>query len=273
MTEALITTEPFMGLEIRIVHDNPDRPAIPLHDIARATGYDPDNLNRLFKRNRELLNENARNVKFASGDQVAPVSNICLDREGVMGILMKLDYVRIKDQERKDKILAFQRWAKTTLSEMQIQSKIVKDHGDEWSSIAIEHLKFAGFLSHHPNVDPGLSLAIGIREAEKATGRDLSPYKKLIPPAGESFGDYVTVTQIAMSIDMRAHEVNRYLERMGFQYRDGSGEYFLTQKGCEYGRVFPLAASSGHTGYFLKWRRSIITASRMRENRPCRIRE
>jgi len=273
--EALtIINETFMGLEIRIVQIDPNHPAIPLTDIARATGYDPSNLTRLFKRNEELLQDNAQNVKLVSGDQVAPINHICLEREGVMGILMKLDYVRIKDPERKEKIIQFQRWAKKKLAEMQIQSTIVKDHGEGWSDIAIEHMKFAGFLNQNPGIDKSLCMAIAIREAEKATGRDLTPYKKLIPSTSTVCVDveYITASQIGARIRMSAEEVNRYLRTTGFQYRDDTGAHYLTEKGSDYGRVFPLAAASGHTGYFIKWKPAVIQASRMIENRPLRIR-
>lgn len=273
MTKALtILKDQFMGLEIRIVMIDPDHPSIPLTDIAKATGYDPSNMTRLYKRNKKLLEDNAQNVKLVSGDQVAPINHICLEREGVIGILMKLDYVRIKDPERKTKIIEFQKWAKKKLAEMQIQSTIVKETGERWSDVAIEHMKFAGFLTQSPNVDPGLCMAIAIREAEKATGKDLTQYKKLIPPASTGYSEYLTVSAIAASIHMTAEEVNRYLVNNGYQFRDDSGTHYLTEKGSEYGRVFPLAARSGHVGYFIKWRREIIEASRMIQNRPCRIR-
>ena len=275
MTEALITTENFMGLEIRIVGSETDHPAIPLTDIANATGYDPSNLTKLYKRNQELLKENAQMVKLASGAQVAPISHICLEREGVIGILMKLDYVRIKDPERKRKIVEFQRWAKQRLAEMQIQSKIVKDHGEGWSSVAMEHINFANLLSQHSGItDPGMCLAIGIREAEKATGVDLTAYKKLIPPAqATNQEEYFTAGRIGKEVGRTAREVNRYLETTGFLYQAEDGTYYLTNKGSEYGKLFPGAFGSGHCGYFIMWRRSIIAAARMKENSPYRIRE
>jgi hypothetical protein len=96
----------------------------------------------------------------------------------------------------------------------------------------------------------------------------------LDPAAAAPPGDlFITVSQIAGIVRMRAEEINRYLERNGYQVRDDSGQYLLTDKGAKFGRVFPYGARSGHIGEFIKWDRAVIRDSKMIENRPLRIPE
>ena len=162
---------------------------------------------------------------------------------------------------------------------MQVQTKIVppmavsKDPGEGWSAIAIGHLNFAKEIARqNPEMDPGMCLAVGIRQAERATGMDLSAYKKLIPPApGQYQEEYLTATAIGREIGRTAQEVNRYLQKWGYVYRGEDDVLYMTNLGADYGKVFAGAFDSGHNGYFIKWKRTIIAAARMRQNSPHRI--
>lgn len=91
----LTTTEMFHEIPVRIVHGEKG-PMIPLVDIAYGIGYDRISLHRLYKRNSELFENYHGVVVMTAG--ATEQEHLCFTRDGVIGILMKLDYRRIKIQ-------------------------------------------------------------------------------------------------------------------------------------------------------------------------------
>lgn len=269
-------------------------PAIPATDIAAALGCTRKNITQIIKNNPHLF----KGVSITSTLQTegGPQAATCLTRDGVIGILMRVHPSGSKSEQGKDKIEKFQQWARDTLSkEMQIQSQLPQAHQADkaWSDTAGEHIRFARTIARELNLEEGMCLEVAIRQIEQETGKNLSQYRKLIlpsppaqasgiaagptrpeaqAPAGPAILDYLTPTEIAGILQLRADDINRYLCRTGYQVRE-NGEYLLTEKGSAYGKVFPFSARSGHNGHFLKWHRSIIKESKMLENRPVRIRE
>jgi prophage antirepressor-like protein len=274
MTEALSLMETFEGKEIRAIEQD-HQPWVPLVDLAAAWGVKANTLYQSIDRNEKKFKG------FVSDVHVTPMeSHKAVNEQGLYLLVGSLNTDRLKNKKAAEKILKFQRWVPELIkkyreNEMQIQSKIIKDRGEGWSTIAADNLKFASALmEHNPNLDQGMCMAIAIRQTEKETGMDLTPWKKLIPPvANGPSEEYMTATAIARNIGngRTAAEVNRYLYETGFLWKDETG-YHLTDAGILHGRVFPGSFSSGHNGYFIMWKRSIISASRMRENNPCRIR-
>lgn len=102
---------------------------VPLVDMARAIGYDRKTLAHLYDRNRDLF-------EGTSGVMMAPQVNdnrgtmaeqdrstLCLNSYGVVGLLMKLDYNRIQDADKRANVLRFQRWA------MQVLGNAIQKRG------------------------------------------------------------------------------------------------------------------------------------------------
>ena len=214
-----------------------------------------------------------------------------------------------KTEDGKRKIEKFQEWARDTLSkEMRIQQAQAPaiqagPAHKAWADTAGEHIRFAKTIARELGMPENWCLTVAIQQAEKETGINLSQYRKLIAPvqapdpsgtghqapadpsglgpadpaaAGPAVLDppglvYLTVSEIARIVRLRSEEINRYLTLNGYQYRDETGQYYLTEKGSPYGSVFPYCADSGHSGLFIKWKREIIKESRMIENRPARI--
>ena len=267
--------EDFQGIPVRVV-ESEGKEMMPVVDIARSLKMDRSNLSRMLRHHKRFFLDEQRIVKVTTPKGAQKM--VCITGFGAIGLLYKIDAGHSKDPEIENRIVAFQKWATTLIEKkMQIQAKTPMENGEGWSSIAIEHVNFAKSLAlNNPQLDQGMCLAIGIRQAEKATGMDLTPYKKLIPPSPSEYQEeYVTVSQIAREIgnDRKAADINRYLEHMGYLHRSDDGTYYLTDLGAQYGKVFPGAFNSGHVGYFIKWKRGIIAASRMRQNNPLRIRE
>ena len=187
MTLSIIPGD-FHGIIIRIVTEDTAKPAIPLCDIARGIDYPPHKLADLYERNQELLKDDAQTTMMVTGNQVAPIPHLCLTREGVIGIMMKLDYKRIKNPEKKEKVLEFQKWAKKTLNEiMQVQTQLIQPtqapQAFKWSGEAAEHMAFASNLHQAWGISKDQAFAIGLRSAQEATGIDLSMYRNALAPA------------------------------------------------------------------------------------------
>jgi hypothetical protein len=275
MTDELALTptkENFQGIPVRIVNVN-GKDMIPVVDIARSLKIDRSNLSKTLKKNKALLAQHQGVVKITTPHGAQKM--VCISEFGAIGLLYKISPSESEDKEVENRILAFQNWATELIKKnMQVQSKVVKDDpGEGWSSVAVEHLNFAKSLANsNPHLDPSMCLAIGIKKAEEATGMDLSSYKKLIPPSPAQFQEeYIDATHIGRIVNKTAVEVNRYLERMGYVYRGDDHVLYLTEKGTAYGKVFPGCFRSGHDGYYIRWRRAIITDAKMRENSVHRI--
>lgn len=265
--------ERFQGIPVRIVSVD-GKEMMPAVDIARALKINRGSVTRSLE--DILLKKETRKCRVATSKGAQEM--VCITSFGAVGLLYKLNAKNTEDEQVKEKILKFQEWATGLVqNEMQMQTKIVKDHGEGWSSVAIEHLNFAkGLMQHNPSLDPAMCMAIGIKQAEKATGMDLSAYKKLIPPSAASDQEeYITATQIGREIGefRRAEGVNRYLEMNGYLFRDTGNNLLLTEKGAKYGKLFAGAFDSGHCGYYVKWKRSIIHDAKIRENNPRKVRD
>lgn len=284
MTESteIIKVEMFNEIPVRVIER--EEKVIPLVDIAHGTGYDPYELVRLHKRNLELLEEDTQTVMMTTGNQVAPIPHVCLTRDGIIGIMNKMDVLRIKDPVKKARILSFQRWAKKVLAHA-----IAEQNGDlvanqdkdpwsgkpnvkkvEWGKNPKEHIELAMIIADALNVPKGLAMATALSVAGNEAGIDLSGYMKLLPPA-EGDVDYLTATELGRILGRTAKEVHYYLTRNGVIFQ-AEGKWLLTEKGRAWGANFPFSRN-GHSDYYLKYKRSILTDLKMVENNPTRIRE
>jgi len=96
---------------------------IPLVDVADGIEYSQQGITQLYERNIELLKDDSQDNVMITGDQVAPTSHVNLTRDGVIGLLMQTNYQRMKNPDKREKILSFQKWAKNTLG-MVMDGKI-----------------------------------------------------------------------------------------------------------------------------------------------------
>ena len=292
----IVKTDQFMGITIRIARSG-ELPAIPINDIADGIEYDRSALRKLYSRNKEMLKEFAGSVRMPSPRGGAQL-NTCLTREGVIGILMKLDYKRIKSPEKKERIVKFQQWAIRAINtEMQIQAKLQSHEapaptpapsGTVTEAIH-RHMEAARTLHRELGVPLDLAQAKALVLAGRDLHMDLTGFARLLPAAAgptpltiavrqimapsqpiDTQG-YLSASEIAQLINRRngsdtlkGKHINTYLKQKGYVYRrEEDGRYCMTDKGAEYGKVFPFAARSGHVDYFLRWKPEVMQASGM----------
>ena len=280
-----IRTDTFMGIPIRIARRTFDNlPSIPINDIADGIDYDRSTLRQLYQRNEDLLKEFSGKVMIPTTDG-GMQPHVCLTREGVIGILMKLDYNRIKSTEKKDRIVKFQQWAiKKVNSEMQVQVKLpVQDAPRPSGAVTdtMQHYMEAARAAHR---EMGVPLDLAMSKALVLAGRDLhmdlTGFARLLPATEDTrfpvrigagaidTQGYLSASEIAQYLNrrnggnLRGKHINTYLKQNGYIYpRDEDGRYCMTDKGSQYGKVFPFAARSGHVDYFLRWKPEVMQAS------------
>lgn len=112
MTKKLV----YQGSLIRIEQAQGES-VTPVADIAKAIGYEPQVLTRLVRRDPILKFYEVAITAMVDAPNGGKLARniICLKKEGVAGLLVKLNSSRIKDAEKRGKVQAFQKWALTTL--------------------------------------------------------------------------------------------------------------------------------------------------------------
>lgn len=263
MTNEIVKVEQFMGIPVRIIKTESDEVIIPLIDIAKGVDYDSSGITRLYDRNSELLKDYAQTVVMTSGDQVAPTKHICVTKDGVIGILMKMDYIRIKNEDKRKRIVAFQKWAVDTIT--KIMKGEPKTSNGTIAFRVSEQLQIADAMSKYANVDRGIAISMALSKVEFDTGADLTMWKntvqkeKVSKPIG-----YLTATEIGRELGMGNHagaSINRILYKLGYLERF-SDHWILTQKGDMYAEALPVTgiATSGksYARYQFKWQLGVV---------------
>ncbi len=253
----LILTVPFQEIPVRIVQREKDR-VIPLVDIARALGCGRNNLTQIIKNNEHLFKGFTSNEPLPTHGGIQPT--ICLTRDGVTGILMKIHPSRAKNQEYFEKIVRFQQWAIRTLGQVmdgrldsvETQNKIPV----ETVTLLEEHLRMAQALTQYAGVKQGIACAVAIAVVQERTGEDLTWCKNLLPAATEQPG-YLTPTEIGLKIGLSARRVNELLFELGFQVKDSHDGWRISGPGRFWGEEFPFSRH-GHAGYQIRWKPAVI---------------
>ncbi|RTH26587.1 hypothetical protein [Thermus scotoductus] len=82
--------------------------AVPMARLAEAVGYDLEPLRSLVKRDPVLISYQTIITMVRDG---VPHKTAFLQRPGVLGVLAKMEVRRIQDPAKRERIIAFQRWA------------------------------------------------------------------------------------------------------------------------------------------------------------------
>lgn len=116
--------EEFNGkpLRVAVVVISGERvPVVSLSDIADYTGHDKKNLWRLINEDL-LLKEWIFTVVMTMTDG-KNYEVMALTLDGFIGLMVKINPKRVKNVERQERILAFQRWAIPTLRKIMFQER------------------------------------------------------------------------------------------------------------------------------------------------------
>ena len=104
-------------------------------------------------------------------------------------------------------------------------------------------------------VKHGMAMATASAMVEAKYGIDTKPLKYLMPP--EQYPGYMNPTEIGRKLGgLRAVQVNKMLEQLGFQHKEGSS-WRLDEAGREYGEEKPFT-NHGHSGYTIAWNDLIL---------------
>ena len=105
---------------------------MPVADIASAIEYDRGGLTRILDNNGDLFSGMKEVVVATTTGGSKP--HVCLNKEGIIGLLMKLNYTRIKNPEKQKRILDFQKWAIKILSDLIEGKKVAVHRGGDVAS-------------------------------------------------------------------------------------------------------------------------------------------
>lgn len=233
MTGELVTTEMFQDIPVRIIQTEKDR-VIPLNDIAEGIGYDRSALQKIVRRNPTQFKPYSVAAVTSSTDGKQYI-NLCLTRDGITGVLMRLHTNKLKDPSRRERVEKFQHWAMETLGKA-MDGKLQTPTGDV-RNLLNHNLGIAEIISKYTGVNAGMAAIVAIVHTEDQTGADLHWARAMIPVDKTRIVGHLNPTAIGQKIGKSPLEVNRLLQEMGFQSRDSEGNWQLTHTGALYGNM------------------------------------
>jgi len=181
----IIKIEQFNDIPIHVIGVKEKQ--IPLGDIARAIGYSRQALHNIVNRYPEIFVKyrgvNVTLTPSGGGEQ----ETICLSTYGVVALLNHLDYRRIDDPVRRQRIVDFQIWCVETIGRM-MDGEIPIIPQARWIDTAEQHLKLAKGLMMQYGLRPDISLKFALDQTYKETGKDLSDYNNLLESASGQLG-------------------------------------------------------------------------------------
>ncbi len=238
----LIKTETFKDIPVRIVdHNGINR--IPIVDIVAALDYDRSNITRLMKRNEELFSPYKGIVRMTTpgGDQ----DLVCLSETGIVGLLIKMDYTRVKDKGFRQKVLDFQKWSFKALAkansgelvEREVAPTITINQQLDLADIAIKRSGVPKEIAHGMAwALVGTELATSVSSYIKAQTKQV-PLIEAIPQDKVDYDSYFTRKQLGEFLKLPDAKILNTLESLNIVYFE-HGIWHLTKKGEKYGKVF-----------------------------------
>lgn len=114
------TTLMFDGTPVPVVEEEANgrrRRLITLAAVADVTGMDRETLRNIIKRNRDVFEGLVLSVTVTD-NLGRPRETTVLTRDGAMALLLKINTNQIESEERRQRIIRFQRWAAEVLGEV-----------------------------------------------------------------------------------------------------------------------------------------------------------
>ena len=275
-----VSTE-FQGIPVRIVSVNGIQ-MMPVVDIARALKINRGSLTRSLK--DKLFDGKTMACKVATPKGAQGM--VCITSLGAVGLLYKINAEDVEDKTLGKRVSEFQDFAtKLVQKEMQVQAKLPVQEAPRLSGAVTDTMHQYMDAARAAHREMGVPLDLAMSKALVLAGRDLhmdlTGFSRLLPAAkDDSYPQvrigaapvdtqgYLSASEIAQYLNrrnggnLRGKHINTYLKQYGFIYlRDGDGRYCMTDKGSQYGKVFPFAARSGHVDYFLRWKPEVMQAS------------
>ena len=279
-----VSTE-FQGIPVRIVSVNGIQ-MMPVIDIARALKINRGSLTRSLK--DKLFDGKTMACKVATPKGAQGM--VCITSLGAVGLLYKINAEDVEDKTLGKRVSEFQDFAtKLVQKEMQVQVKLPVQEAPRPSGAVTDTMQHYMEAARAAHREMGVPLDLAMSKALVLAGRDLhmdlTGVARLLPAAPDQSirlqaqigtgaldtQGYLSASEIAQYLNKRngndtlkGKHINNYLRQNGFIYRrQEDSRYCMTDKGSQYGKVFPFAALSGHVDYFLRWRPEVMQASGM----------
>lgn len=255
MTQELtVTTENFRDIPVRIIQTEKDR-LVPLNDIAEGLGYNRDSLKKIIRRNQDQFKSYSVTAILAATDG-KQYETLCMTRDGITGIIMRLRTDKVRDSTRKKRVLDFQHWVMDTIGKV-MDGKIIKTRNEDLMSILNCHMQIAKMVSDYGGVNPSIAATVAIARTEYLTGEDLSWCKGLIPGNKSLHPGHLNATEIGQKIGKTSRVVNQILYELGYQIKVAK-DWKITIAGSMYGEMMPFTTHNGHSGYQPLWDPDIV---------------
>lgn len=247
----------FSDKDIRIVDVNDDL-LVPVIDIAGAIGYDNDSMTRVIRRNVEVFEGFTQTVEMTVNGK--SFTTRCVNESGLYLLFGKIDISRIKSEDARDAIIAFQRWIAITLKELRESRAVKLTPMRTPGEVLKDEMSIAMMIQEYLGLDKTLLMVTAITRTEKQTGTSLVEYKNLLPPVVGPVA-ILTATEIGKQVNMHPAKVNIKLAELGLHEKKG-GVWTLTETGKEYGAPFyenvNHAQGSTWQGVINKWSPKVI---------------
>lgn len=250
MTLPVPTIQLFENDEVQMIEKD-GQWFITVRSIAKILNSDYRSLLRIIQRHQELfIGLKGSDIMSTPGGSQEVIT---LNRDGVLTLLSSVDYKRLP-KDRADKVIRFRRWMIETVGKV-IDRKIEAPKLNSENPI-VRYLETGHALHTLYGVPLNLSGLISLNMAEEATGLNLEPYKRILPPEQDADTPYLNAGQIGARVGLSASAVNQLLKFKGLIIKP-ERDWRLTKKGMEYGAAFPFTRN-GHSGYHIRWREQVL---------------
>ena len=171
-----IMEETFEGAPVQIItveHGGKTEPMIPLSEIAEKIGHERRHLWTVYKRHEETLSEytSVLIMRTERKDGLCQSYNqLCFNRDGLIGLLMKLSVKRIKSEEKRERIKRFQKWGIETLGKIVAGERALNPAEQQLALILQDIYKRLGTIEQQlENPNPSLGEATILKLPQKQT--------------------------------------------------------------------------------------------------------
>lgn len=254
-----VSIMPFGQNQIRIFQQQDGQPVVLVTDIADALKMDRGNLSKKLKRHARLFENDKGVVNITTPG--GPQAFTSLTRDGVIGLLWILDSARKRDPEVQERLLAFQKAAKTRMGDMiEERQRLSIPEPRPWYEEIREWLKFARILSEETGYPLLQAQAKILRERGYPEWADdlLSGGFLLNSPEEPGF----TATDLGripgILFGKSGKEVNYFLYNKDYIFPDGGG-WRLTLKGERFGKEYQyVPKGSKYPVTHVRWTRAFL---------------
>ena len=115
-------------------------------------------------------------------------------------------------------------------------------------------------ITRVPGVKPGIAMAATLTVIYENTGLSVESLRKVLPPANDPICS-LNPTQLGERACMSARAINTRLQSLGFQFKNDSDEWELTESGNRWAEALPFSRN-GHSGYQILWNPEVCDVMR-----------